>query len=130
MHGHKDGVTVADALADRASELMALIAWATTRLERARDLADLGKGLARLADTDPYGSAGALDLAGRLVAAVGEETAENPVGVETLTLQAKAVMLSAGAGDWNPAHVAGMTVAELAAALPAPAAEKVAAAES
>lgn len=128
------GMTVAEALADRAAELRVLIDWAAVRLDRARSLVALATEPARPGDTpDLYGSAAALDLAGELLMDVGEEAkdakspyADERADVETMALQAQEALLSTmPADDWEPEHVAGMTVAALTAALKAETAAEV-----
>ena len=121
----RSGMTVPEALADRAAELTALIDWAQARLARARGLAALATEPARPGGApDMYGSAAVLDLAGELLVVVGDEAksaksarAGERADVETMLLEAQQADLCAAGDDWTPDRVAGMTVADLAAAL-------------
>ena len=121
----RSGMTIPEALADRAAELTALIDWAQARLGRARDLAVLATEPARPGGKPfLYRSAAALDLAGELLMEVGDQTGDAKLphigegeDVELLALRVQQADLSAAGDDWTLDRVAGMTVADLAVAL-------------
>ena len=131
MNGeNRSGMTVAEALADKAAELKATIEWARTRLDRAAALVALA--------TEPdhpngrpeavWSVADALSTADRICEGVWnalQEGDEDPSGVVFLATRALEMFgeqsTEAGMDRWNDDHVRRMTVGELRKVIEAPA---------